>query len=325
MKPFYRNKCHKLLGIALSLMLVVCVYQVHFDNENEHVPSEKFQKEEVLALSSKKETVLLNSKEEVDENKSSVPSRSPSKQARNNSVVEDPLVPLLRKSTSVLDDFVQSNGDASLKQNYYQLKSMMALWNPEASRWATKWSKRYRKMLDQLEGPWTLPRSNDETMSRITSVVEQCNCSRTIWARSNQQGHSKEGSTCSQHAFDRGPFQKVVGFTFYGNPKSKLGKSRKYFRGIEENLRDLPHFYPNWTLRLYYDLEVNHTLMTDLCALTCSNEHIDLCHVRNLPSDGDIAKVFAMNWRFYPIKDPQVWLLSQVLNSAYVLGFLDPF
>ncbi|TRY79599.1 hypothetical protein TCAL_05903 [Tigriopus californicus] len=314
---FYRNKYQKVLGIGSFLMFVMCVYHASFDNNEQIVFVESVPERRPQPSRNQSKSLLISSKE-VNESKQPFPSPSTARIPSNSNIPEDPLAPLIRQSTSLLDNLVQTNAGDSLKQNYFELKSMLALWNPEASQWATKWSKRYRQMLDQLLGPWTLPRANDETLTRITSVVEQCKCSRTIWARSNQEDQHREGSTCSQHAFDRGPFQKVVGFTFYGNPKSKLGKSRKYFRGIEENLHDLPHFYPNWTLRLYYDLEANHTLMADLCALACSNEHIDLCYVRNLPSDGDIAKVFAMNWRFYPIKDPQVQsYVSRDLDSRF--------
>ncbi len=46
--------------------------------------------------------------------------------------------------------------------------------------------------------------------------------------------------------------------------------------------------------------------MTELCELACNDPNLDLCYVRRIPTAGDISKVFAMIWRFFPIIDPQV-------------------
>ena len=68
----------------------------------------------------------------------------------------------------------------------------------------------------------------------------------------------------------------------------------------------VPEFYDGWTIRLYYDLEEGSAQMKDLCDLACNDSNIDLCYVRDIPSLGDVSKVFAMNWRFFPMVDPQV-------------------
>ena len=46
--------------------------------------------------------------------------------------------------------------------------------------------------------------------------------------------------------------------------------------------------------------------MKDLCDLACNDSNIDICYVRDIPMLGDVSKVFAMNWRFFPMVDPQV-------------------
>ena len=72
-------------------------------------------------------------------------------------------------------------------------------------------------------------------------------------------------STCSQASYKRGAGQKVIGFSFYGNPNSTKSKERKYFQGIMENLSLLPIHYPGWVIRVYYDLEkVKIALAIDL-------------------------------------------------------------
>lgn len=56
--------------------------------------------------------------------------------------------------------------------------------------------------------------------------------------------------------------------------------------------------------------------MEDLCELACNDANIDLCYVRDIPSLGDVHKVFAMNWRFFPMLDPQVsHMVSRDLDS----------
>ena len=59
-------------------------------------------------------------------------------------------------------------------------------------------------------------------------------------------------------------------------------------------------------MRVYYDLPPDSGLLADLCQFACDQPHLDLCYVRHLPSHTDIAKVFAMIWRFFPTLDPQV-------------------
>ena len=42
--------------------------------------------------------------------------------------------------------------------------------------------------------------------------------------------------------------------------------------------------------------------------MACDYPILDLCNVRNLPGTPmkDAAKIFPMNWRFFPTMDPQV-------------------
>ena len=100
----------------------------------------------------------------------------------------------------------------------------------------------------------------------------------------------------THNSFERGAKQKVVAFSFYGNPLSAQSKERKYFEGIRANLNELPKHYPDWTLRLYYDLPKDHYLMKELCDLACNDPNLDLCYVEQIPALGNVSKAFAMNW-----------------------------
>ena len=114
----------------------------------------------------------------------------------------------------------------------------------------------------------------------------------------------------------------MAGFSFYGNTSSSAHKHKKYVAGIEENLRLLRSEYgESWSMRLYYDLPRTDRLMEQLCDLACTNNNLDLCHVRHLPGCGqldltDASQIFAMLWRFLPCVDPQVEVMvSRDLDS----------
>ena len=64
-------------------------------------------------------------------------------------------------------------------------------------------------------------------------------------------------TTCSSDAFNRGPHQKVISYSFYinGNVNSTHNKEKKYFDGIVGNLKLIPKFYFGWIMRLYYKLD----------------------------------------------------------------------
>ena len=155
-----------------------------------------------------------------------------------------------------------------------------------------------------------------------TFELEHCNCSRTLYNVQEDNSVSFSDTTCGRDAFNRGSHQKVAGFSFYGNTSSSSHKSKKYFAGIEENLRLLRSEYGDgWSMRLYYDLAREDKLTEQLCQLACTNSHLDLCYVRQLPGSGelhvtDASDIFAMTWRFLPPVDPQVELfLCRDLDS----------
>ena len=225
---------------------------------------------------------------------------------------------MVQEGFKIMDNFVDSDSE-----NYVAFKTMFSLWNPESSKWAVQASRKYKKALELRPArpkDWYPEPDKDRRIKR-TVEVEQCGCQREILAHSmvDYEGGdhgNKSISTCSYHSFYRGAKQKIVSFSFYGNPNSTQGKERKYFQGIQLNLKEMPQMYEDWVLRVYYDLEKDHYLMKDMCDMACSNPNIDLCYVKELPGLGDISKVFAMNWRFMPMLDPQVThMVSRDLDS----------
>ena len=43
-------------------------------------------------------------------------------------------------------------------------------------------------------------------------------------------GSRERDNTCSKDSYARGPAQRVIAFSFYGNPNSEKSKERKYFQ-----------------------------------------------------------------------------------------------
>ena len=77
--------------------------------------------------------------------------------------------------------------------------------------------------------------------------IERCGCKRKVKGHKNKMVFdgteaNSTVSACSKHSFLRGFKQRVLGFSFYGDPNSKLSKFRKYFQGIKDNLELVIHF-----------------------------------------------------------------------------------
>ena len=107
--------------------------------------------------------------------------------------------------------------------------SMFQIWSPQASNWASKASKSFKKAINS-DGEFGAVGSLDEAeLEERQSHIKECGCSRTILAEKTQLG-SPSDSTCSPDTYLRGAGQKVIGFSFYGNPNSTKGKERKYFK-----------------------------------------------------------------------------------------------
>ena len=111
-------------------------------------------------------------------------------------------------------------------------------------------------MLESNKHDFGSSESSEQIRAR-TFQLEDCDCSRTLASLQEYDNSSArfEDTACGRDAFQRGSHQKVAGFSFYGNTSSSAHKSKKYFSGIEENLKLLRSEYgEGWSLRLYYDL-----------------------------------------------------------------------
>ena len=108
----------------------------------------------------------------------------------------------------------------------------------------------------------------------------------------NPPGLAYKQTTCSYDAFLRGPNQKIISFSFYVNVETDRTKNKGYFDGIIGNLALMPKLYPGWTMRLYYDLDKQDSILKDLCNLACQDNNIDICDIKSLPGTQFVSHIF---------------------------------
>ena len=162
----------------------------------------------------------------------------------------------------------------------------------------------YRKNVAKLGTSEALPES--KFVEKIVNLP-MCNCDRQIFVEENFDPSQEDNfTTCSQHAFLRGPNQKVIAYSYYGDPKSTRSQKKQYFNGIFKNYQAIQDSYPNWIMRLYHDLDPKDKQFGELCEFACKNPNLDLCDIRSIPGLGNVQNLFPMIWRFLSTLDSQV-------------------
>ncbi|XP_068219365.1 uncharacterized protein [Palaemon carinicauda] len=155
-----------------------------------------------------------------------------------------------------------------------------------------------------------------EGLCNVTFELENCSCLRTVESRlppgcpgpfASSDGILEEmklmygESTCNDWATFRGPGQKVLSYSVFGNFKND------YFQGFERVVPQIIKAYPGWNLRFYFRLDTqNITIRNWLCDLACRYPHLDLCHVERLPVLGNISRSIGRVWRFASMGDSLV-------------------
>ena len=119
----------------------------------------------------------------------------------------------------MIDSFMKTNGNKDTLEKYNIIKSMIMLWNPEASKWATNASVTYRERMSLIDqkASW-VPVENSPPKSDVESRIEQCDCVRRIPSTpyTDDEGDdlgsrpALNTSMCSEHSHDRGPNQRVI-------------------------------------------------------------------------------------------------------------------
>lgn len=141
--------------------------------------------------------------------------------------------PIVSGAVQMIDKLVKANGNKDTLESYNMIKSMIMLWNPEASKWAGNASAVYKygarrhfaypiltynllicrkqlELLDEDEASWS-PVEDPVEMTEVSSVLEQCGCTRKVMAAATDA--ALNASMCSEHSFDRGSHQRVHNYS----------------------------------------------------------------------------------------------------------------
>ncbi|XP_059351552.1 uncharacterized protein LOC130689401 [Daphnia carinata] len=126
-------------------------------------------------------------------------------------------------------------------------------------------------------------------------------------------------SVCGHHADRRGPHQKVIGYSLYGNLSAPVFAS-KYLKYFNETLYSVPTAYPGWVVRIYHNLTKDDAEGWKVLENTIDfADHIDLCNATEVIKKLNLADLFAMTWRWLPLLDEMVdMLMSRDSDTAII-------
>jgi len=111
----------------------------------------------------------------------------------------------------------------------------------------------------------------------------------------------------------RGPGQRVISYTLYGNITDAV-VFKKYFSLLNEIATTAHDLYPGWIIRIYHNLDENQK---EICDAYCNHDNVELCSVpkiveglnKTIKSDIDPKLVSGLNpkmYRYLPMLDPNV-------------------
>ncbi|XP_047493441.1 uncharacterized protein LOC125042024 [Penaeus chinensis] len=172
-------------------------------------------------------------------------------------------------------------------------------------------------------------------------TIPRCNCTREgfdiMGLRKEQQAAREqpevfpswflkrfdfEGeSTCSNFSTQRGKNQRVLAYSYY-----TANGSSDYFRYLSQlhgTAKDVERLYPGWVMRIYHNITSTDVFgHSELCRLYCENDHVDLCHIHDLPRLGNLNKrgVVGRMWRFAVMGDPTVEIFLSRDADSWVLA-----
>nr|CAH0110641.1 unnamed protein product [Daphnia galeata] len=127
-------------------------------------------------------------------------------------------------------------------------------------------------------------------------------------------------STCSSRAaHHRGPRQKVIAYSIYGD-FSRTEIVGKYLEPFRETIKDIPIIYPGWIVRIYYNMTSEDVENTNVIWKTLDlGSHVDLCNVTEITRKHNLGNLFAMTWRWLPLLDDMVDMLMSRDSDSRII------
>lgn len=119
-----------------------------------------------------------------------------------------------------------------------------------------------------------------------------CKCVRLGPGITGEEESGGIPSACSDFATSRGPGQKVVSYTYFGDSQSE-GVRRKYFSQIRVRAEEVKRLYPDWLMRVYFDTGPDDFEgLVELCDMWCELDNVDFCDAKHLPKPfGDLRNL----------------------------------
>lgn len=107
-----------------------------------------------------------------------------------------------------------------------------------------------------------------------------CGCSKQMFGRTLKPNKS-EFYWCSEESFARGYNQKVVTYALFGNAANS-STFKRYYSLLENISLSVQNYYPEYSIRIYHNIEEQDEGYKSLCNIFCSFSNVDLCSVNTL-------------------------------------------
>ncbi|XP_046459065.1 uncharacterized protein LOC124205651 isoform X1 [Daphnia pulex] len=127
-------------------------------------------------------------------------------------------------------------------------------------------------------------------------------------------------SLCSLDADRRGPHQKVISYSIYGN-FSQTNVSNKYLKPFGNTINAIPVIYPGWIVRIYHNLTTDDVESWEILkkSLDLGGRHVDLCNATEIIQQQNLGDIFAMTWRWLPLLDDMVDTLMSRDSDSHII------
>lgn len=126
--------------------------------------------------------------------------------------------------------------------------------------------------------------------------------------------------TCDLYSeFRRGKDQKVLSFSLFG-------RNPRYYNKIGGIIKQVKSFYPDWTIRIYSDSNLNEAVK---CKHECSPEdNVDFCNINRITTNPvhnsrrdqlNASYIIPTMWRFLPMGDSFVKFMLCRDSDSFII------
>lgn len=131
-----------------------------------------------------------------------------------------------------------------------------------------------------------------EVKRKTVTLSSSCNCTKQVFVSNSSDWpafsipptHKDQFTWCSDESNVRGPHQKVIAYTLYGQAQMDAEVFRRYYTLLRNISATAENEYPGWVVRIYHNLTATvggepNEAYRHLCKVYCRHHNIDLCDV----------------------------------------------